>query len=182
MKRLFQISLIVFVSLNFLASDAQAQQFRGLDTSPLDMVYAKEKDSKEPIARVLYSRPQKKDREVFGKLIPFGEVWRTGANEATEITFFRDVVINGEAVEAGRYQLFTIPNESEWTVIINGKTDEWGAYNYDSSADILRADVQTIPIDEAIEAFSMAFAENEEGGIKLQMAWDDTLVELPIEY
>lgn len=181
MKQLFQISLIALFSLSFFAIDLSAQEFRKIDASPLDMVYAKNEETKAPIARVIYSRPQMKEREIFGELIPFDKVWRTGANEAVEIMFFQDVSINGEAVEAGRYQLFTIPNEDNWIVILNSKTDEWGAYNYDESADVLRAEVGVKKLKRPVEVFSMAFAEAEDG-IKLQMAWDKTLVELPIEY
>lgn len=181
MKQLFQISLIALFSFSFFATDANAQEFRKMDASPLDIVYAKNNETKAPIARVLYSRPQKNEREIFGELVPFDEVWRTGANEAVEIMFFQDVMIDGQEVEAGRYQLFTIPSEDKWTIIINSKTDEWGAYNYDDSADVLRTEVEVKNLDKAVEALSMAFA-NEDGNLKLQIAWDETLVELPIEY
>lgn len=91
---------------------------------------------------ITYGRPSVKGRDVFGGLQPYGEVWRTGANEATTITFSDDVTIEGEELNAGTYGLFTIPGEGEWTVIFNNVPNQWGAFDYDSNKDALRVSVQ----------------------------------------
>ncbi|MEM1179100.1 MAG: DUF2911 domain-containing protein [Acidobacteriota bacterium] len=85
-----------------------------------------------------FGRPQVRDRKIWGELVPFDKVWRTGADEATTITFSAPVLIQGEALDAGIYSLFTIPGEGKWTVIFNRQADQWGAYKYDSSQDALR--------------------------------------------
>jgi hypothetical protein len=89
-----------------------------------------------------YGRPQVKDREIWGDLVPYGEVWRTGANEATTISFSDDVTIEGQALPAGTYSLFTIPTEAEWTVIFNKVPNQWGHFRYDAGEDALRVTVE----------------------------------------
>ena len=89
-----------------------------------------------------YGRPNVKDREIWGALVPYGQVWRTGANEATTIEFSGDIMIEGEALPAGKYGLFTIPGESEWTVIFNKVPQQWGAFRYDANEDALRVTVE----------------------------------------
>src|SRR5688572_5077837 len=91
-----------------------------------------------------YSRPSVKGRKIFGTLVPFGQVWRTGANDATKITFSTDVKLGGEAVPAGSYALFTIPTASEWTVILSKVTGTWGSYAYDAKDDLLRVKVKPV--------------------------------------
>src|SRR5690606_15950790 len=83
------------------------------------------------VASITYCEPFKKDRDIFGGLVPYGKVWRTGANEATEITFKKDVTFAGVAVKAGTYSLFTIPEKGEWTIILNPELKQWGSYGYD---------------------------------------------------
>ncbi len=90
-----------------------------------------------------YAQPAVKGRKIWGDLVPFGKVWRTGANGATTITFDKDVKIEGQALKAGKYAIFTIPTETEWTVIFNSKTDQWGAYDYSDKDDVLRVKVKT---------------------------------------
>lgn len=89
-----------------------------------------------------YGRPNVREREIWGGLVPYGEVWRTGANEATTISFSDDVTVEGEPLAAGTYALFTIPGEEEWTVIFNDVAEQWGAYDYDAGQDALRVTVQ----------------------------------------
>ena len=97
-----------------------AQSFRGLDRSPLDMAYfpdnfAHDRGAEDKaIVRVIYSRPQKKGREIFGNKVPYGKVWRTGANEAPELKVYQDITLSGKEVKAGTYALFTLPGENEW--------------------------------------------------------------------
>lgn len=159
--------------------DNDGPNFSKLDVSPLDVVLFRD-ENKEPLARVLYSRPQTRDREIFGKLVPYGEIWRTGANEATEITLYQDMTVADKVIKKGTYSLFTIPQENEWTIILNNSTNIWGAYDYHVEKDVARI---TVPVKRAptkIEALSMTF-EPIENGAKLQIGWDDRYVEVPFK-
>ncbi len=89
-----------------------------------------------------YAQPAVKGRKIWGELVPYGKVWRTGANNATTITFDKDVTIEGQALKAGKYAIFTIPTETEWTFIFNSKTEQWGAYSYSDKDDVLRVKVK----------------------------------------
>jgi hypothetical protein len=127
---------------------------------------------------VEYSKPAKKGREVFGKLVPYGEVWRTGANEATSISFDKDVVVAGKPLKAGTYQLFTIPTADKWTIIFNSKSGQWGAFFYDEKSDVLRVEVSPSRNDAELESLSLSFENAPETG--LLIAWDKTKVFVPI--
>ncbi|UYQ92542.1 DUF2911 domain-containing protein [Chitinophaga horti] len=171
-------------------SFAQDKKLPPLDPSPMDMAYYPAmypyvvKVKGEPgalVARALYSRPQKKGRTIFGDLVEYNKVWRCGANEATEVEFFRPVTIGGKTVPKGRYTLYAIPNESKWTVILNKQTDIWGAYKYEQSMDIVRTDVTPENNADETEAFTLAF-EKANQGANLVMAWDKTRVALPIKW
>lgn len=159
--------------------DNDGPNFSKLDVSPLDVALFRNEDE-APLVKVLYSRPQMRDREIFGKLVPYGEVWRTGANEATEITFYTDMQVGGKTIKAGTYSLYTIPKEHEWTIILNNSTDIWGAYDYHVEADVTRITVPVKQADSPIEALSMAF-EPIENGAKLQIGWADRYVEVPFK-
>jgi len=161
-----------------------------LDKSPMDMSYfptdypilkTQNKTSTAPVARIVYSRPQKDNRSIFGQLIEYNKVWRLGANEATEIEFFRDVNIAGKKVLKGRYTLYAIPTESKWTLIINKDTDTWGAFVYDEKKDLLRTDVPVQNLPSPVDAFSMSFNKTDKG-MDLFIAWDTVGVNLPIEF
>lgn len=172
------------------AAIAQEKKLPPVDPSPMDMAYYPVmypyvcKVKGEPgtlVARAVFSRPQKKGRPIFGNLVEYGKVWRLGANEATEIEFFRPVTIGGRQVPKGRYTLYAIPNETKWTVILNKQTDIWGAYKYEQNLDLLRTDVPVTASGEELEAFSMMF-EKAAYGANLLMGWDKTLVSLPIRW
>lgn len=154
-------------------------KFSKMDASPMDLAMYKDQNDKA-VARVIYSRPQKRNREIFGKLIPYGEVWRTGANEATEITFYEDMKIADAVVKAGTYTLYTIPDEKEWTVILNNKTNTWGAYEYSSKEDKVRINVPVRQAPNTIESLSMAFQESNNGA-DLLIGWDDSYIKVPFE-
>jgi hypothetical protein len=131
------------------------------------------------IARVIYSRPQKAGRTVFGELVEFGKVWRLGANEATEIEFFRDVKIGNKKVLKGKYTIYALVNTSQWTFILNKETDVWGAFKYDEKKDVARVTVPVQKVAEPAEAFSLMF-EKSAIGMDLIIAWDDVTVSLPV--
>ncbi len=134
------------------------------------------------MVRVTYSRPPKKGREIFGKLVPFDKVWRTGANESTEIKFYQDVTILGKTVKAGTYSLFTIPNASEWTIILNSDLDFWGAYSYNEARDILRVNVPVKKSEGVIEDFSIKLQKGKDNEAIMLLGWDTTIVEVPISF
>lgn len=123
-----------------------------------------------------YSRPSVKGRKVFGDLVPWGEVWRTGANEATKITFGAEMTFGGELVAPGTYALFTIPGEKEWTVILNKVAGQWGAYKYDEKNDLLRVKVMPSRLAEPVETFLISVTDLKDDGANLVFAWDTTRV------
>lgn len=174
MKPLIILSFILSL---FVITPSQAQKFSELDKSPLDIAMFRAQD-KTPLVRVIYSRPAKNDREIFGELQSYGEVWRTGANETTEITLYEDMMIGDKKVKAGTYSLFTIPEEQQWTVILNKDVNTWGAFGYKEERDIVRVKTPVRKSDETIESFSMVFQPTD-GGADLLMGWDDTYVKVP---
>ncbi|MEM8928614.1 MAG: DUF2911 domain-containing protein [Bacteroidota bacterium] len=178
MKNLF---VLTFFALALIGMDATAQKFSGLDKSPADIASfpSSYKESGKSV-RVIYGRPQLKGRDM-GTLAPTGKVWRTGANEAAEITFYKDATFGGEKVAAGTYSLFTIPGDGEWTVILNNNLNQWGAYSYDSAADVVRVTSAVSNDGEALEAFSMAFKEVD-GGAHLVMGWGTTRIATPVMF
>jgi hypothetical protein len=177
MKNVF--TLAIFTLALVFSTSLSAQKFSGLDKSPADIAsYPSSYRVSDKAVRVIYSRPQLKGRSL-SELAPAGKVWRTGANEAVEITFYKDVTFGDAAVKAGTYSLFTIPGESQWTVILNKNLNQWGAYSYDKGADVARAMAGVSADEESLEAFSIAFKEVE-NGVHLVMGWGTTRVAVPI--
>ena len=131
---------------------------------------------------VVYSRPSVKGRKIFGGLVPWGEVWRTGANAATKITFGTDVKLEGQAVPAGSYALVTIPGEAEWTVILSKVTGEWGAYAYDEKNDQLRVKVKPTTMAEPVESMTIEVTDLRDASAKLAIVWDKTRVAVKLEH
>jgi|SRR5450432_1912005 Protein of unknown function (DUF2911) len=163
-------------------------RFPLLDKSPMDMSYypanypilrIQDKVTEPLLARLIYSRPQRNGRNVFGELLEYNKVWRLGANEATEIEFFQDVMINGKVIAKGKYTMYAIPAEEKWTMILNKETDIWGAFKYESDKDVVRMDVPVQKQTEPLEAFTMFF-EKAPAGFVLTAAWDNALVSLPV--
>ncbi len=180
--------ILIFAALAFFISGLQAQNFRKVDKSPLDYAYFPDhfahdrKEGDKAIVRVTYSRPAKNDREVFGKLVPFGKVWRTGANENTEIKFYQDVELGGKKVKAGTYALFTIPGEKEWTIILSSDLDYWGAFKYNEKNDVTRFTVPVVSLSEPLENFSIQFDGKGDKQAVMKLGWDKTAVEMPMKY
>ena len=158
-----------------------------IDVSPMDMSYLPEDYAKLnnrknlPVARVIYSRPHKQGRKIFGELLPYGQAWRLGANEATEIEFFQPVKIEGRTMAKGKYILYCIPHKDHWTIVFNNKLFSWGL-EQDSTKDVFRANASiSILRNQSIEYFTMVFRENKKGA-ELLMAWDNIEGRLPIEF
>ena len=136
----------------------------------------------EPLAaRVVYSRPQKAGRTIFGGLVKYGEVWRMGANEATEIEFFKNVRFGGKKINKGRYTLYAIVNETSWTIIINKETDTWGSFKYDAKKDVIRKEVSVMKTETVLESLAMAFEKNATG-FNLVIAWDNVKASVPFTF
>jgi hypothetical protein len=180
--------LFAFVLATLLINMGNAQTFRKADKSPLDYAYLPDhfahdrKEGEKAIVRVTYSRPLKNGREIFGKLVPYGKVWRTGANENTEIKLYQDVELGGKKVNAGTYSLFTIPNEKEWTIILNSDLDYWGAYKYNEKNDVVRFTAPVATLNEPLENFSIQFEPKGEKQAIMRLGWDKTAAEVPIKY
>ena len=126
---------------------------------------------------VTYGRPAKKGRDVYGALVPYGQVWRAGADEATEITFKKDGTLGGKPVKAGTYTLFVIPNEKSWTVILNSQLKQWGAYEYDKhkAKNVLEVPANVKSLGSVVESFTIKI----EGG-QLLFEWDKTQAAVPV--
>lgn len=161
-----------------------------VDKSPMDMSYypnaypvlkIQDKATEPLLARVIFSRPQKNGRAIFGELLEYGKVWRLGANEATEIEFFQNVKIGNTKIKKGRYTMYCIPFAEKWTLIINKETDTWGSFKYDETKDVVRIDVPVQKQSDVLDAFVMAF-DKIPTGAGLIIAWDNFKVVLPINF
>jgi Protein of unknown function (DUF2911) len=127
-----------------------------------------------------YSRPAMKGRKIFGDLVPFGNIWRTGANSATTITFGEDVTIGGTKVKAGKYGLLSIPDKKNWTLIVTKQLDVTSPSAYKQDQDVVRVEAATMNMDYALESFTMQFASIKPNSCELHIMWDKTAVALPI--
>ena len=178
----------VIVSLFFCCCSIGQSKFLAPDKSPLDISYCpnnypilkiQDKTTGNPIARVIYSRPNKNNRVIFGDLIEYNKVWRMGANEATEIEFFQNVKIYNHKIKKGRYTLYCIPFANKWTIILNSNLDVWGSFKYNEKNDLFRVDAPIQKQTETIESLSFLF-EKTDAGYDMKVGWDDVLVSIPI--
>lgn len=129
---------------------------------------------------VQYGAPSVREREIFGALVPYGEVWRTGANEATTFSTTEDLLVAGDTLAAGTYGLFTLPTEGEWAVIFNAVSDQWGAFEYDEGQDVLRVAATPEATAAPVERLAITFEDGPDGGAMLVLAWADTRVAVPL--
>jgi len=130
---------------------------------------------------VVYSRPGVKNRTIFGGIVPYGQVWRTGANQATKITFSTPVKLEGNDVPAGTYALFTIPGETEWTIIISKNAAQWGSFQYHEQDDLVRFKVTPVTLAESIETFTIEFNHIRDESAVLNLVWDKTVVPIHLQ-
>lgn len=177
MKKSTIIASIAFLFCMVFTTNINAQQFRGLDASPMDAAYFPGR-SADKLVKIYYSRPQLKGRDL-ATLAPNGKVWRTGANENPEIIFYKDVKLGDNTIKAGTYSLFTIPGEKEWTIIINSDLNNWGSFAYKQENDVVRLNVPASTAEESLEAFSIAF-EGVDNGVHMHLGWGNTRVAVPI--
>lgn len=166
-----KVSLLLFVfCTSLLAVETQAQE---KPLSPKETVTAKI-DGVE--TEIVYCRPSARGRKMIGGKEPYGKVWRTGANAATTIEFDKPVKIEGKSLPAGKYALFTIPNEDEWTIIINKDFNQQGAYNYDEKKDVLRVSVKPKKTEQFVETFTIKPEKD-----RVTMKWEDTEVAFKVQ-
>lgn len=177
---------LAFIGASFFA--IAQQKPTELDKSPMDMSYwpdnypllkmtGKAKD--QPIARIIYGRPAKNGRTIFGGIVKYNELWRLGANEATEMEIFTPVKIGNKVLAKGRYTLFCVPSENRWTIIVSKDNFCWGSFTYDTKKDVVRAEIKPETTDEVIETFTLYFKEGA-GKVSLVMLWENQRAELPM--
>lgn len=167
---------VMFTLLVFTLTFAQAQNFRGLDKSPMDKTsFPASYRISDKVATITYSRPQLKGR-AFADIISFGKIWRTGANEATELRVFKSIAIDGTEIPTGTYSIFTIFEAEKMTFIINKASNLWGSYTYDEAQDLLRYEVLTTTAEDTLEAFSMVFSGDD--APTLHLGWENTRAEV----
>lgn len=160
-----------------------------VDVSPMDMSYfptdypklkMAKKIATPPLARIVYSRPHLQGRHIFLELLKYGEPWRLGANECTELELFKDATVQGKKVKAGRYVLYCIPQEDKWTIVFNSNIDCW-CLRIDQTKDVAKFDVPVIKTNNSLEYFTMLF-QNADAGASLLIAWDNVEVRLPLSF
>jgi hypothetical protein len=173
---------------NLLKTDS-INPFAPIDVSPMDMSYFPSdypvqkmsgNASGSPVMRVIYSRPHRQGRKIFGSLLKYGEPWRLGANEATEIEFFKPVTIQNKKIGKGKYVMYAIPYQDKWTVVLNSNLNTWGL-KQEPKDDVFKFDIPVQVTDRVVEYFSMVFQKNDNGA-DLVMAWDTTVARLPIQF
>ena len=187
-------NITLLALFGFIAITCFGQEFRGLDKSPMDRAYLPDdfshdrkfaperKLGKSAIIKVDYSRPQKKGREVFGGMVKYNEIWRLGANEATEMKVYKDINIGGKSLKKGTYSMYAIPNKDAWTIIFSSDLDQWGHYSYNKDLDVLRVTTPVLENREVVEELSIQFEDLEEGKAVMYIAWDMIRVELAVSY
>ena len=169
----------IVVALLLFPSSSIAQEAIKARPSPLAITTGRYKDT---YLKIIYSQPHKRGREIFGVTIPYGAVWRTGANEATELTITKDIIINKQPLKAGTYSIFTIPEKEKWTIIINSDLGMWGAYNYNQKIDVMRFEVPVEILDRIVyEPFTILIDQKTDQAT-ISMMWDRIKVSIPIQF
>jgi hypothetical protein len=174
------------ISKDSIVKGELANPYAGVDVSPMDMSYLPADYPKitvkrsTPVARVIYSRPHKQGRKIFGSLVKYGELWRLGANEATEIEFFIPVKIQGKSIPKGKYIIYCVPDSTKWTIVLNSNLYSWGL-TLDPSMDLYRFVIPAEVKNQSVEYFSMIFQATATGA-DLVMAWDNVEARLPLQY
>lgn len=174
MKRLF---LVVLMSGSF-ALTSNAQDFHMPKPSPTVTV---DQGFSTSFIKLNYSRPSVKERVIFGHLVPYGKVWRTGANEATKITFGEDLILAGHPVKSGEYALYTIPGQKEWTIILNKGLSNWGTAGFDKKDDVLEFSVPVKYVKDIQQSFSIHIEDLTDNSCNIVLSWADVQVAIPVK-
>src|SRR6266403_884602 len=177
MRKPIVIASALFTTLTVAGIVLLAQQDKGSRPSPAAKAKCTLADGKR--ITVDYSSPRAKGRKIFGGLVPYGEVWRAGANEATTFVATTDVMVGGTHVPAGSYTIFAIPNKDKWMLVISKKTGEWGTAYPGASEDLARIDMKASTLPSAVENFTIAF-DKTASGCTLRMDWETTRASVEI--
>jgi len=176
MKKIILLVAVFALSIGF-SNQAIAQNFKGLDKSPMDIAsFPSNYRVSEKVIKIIYSRPQLKGRSLE-KLAPLGKKWRTGANEATEVTFYKDVIFGGAAVKAGTYTMYAIPGKNTWTVALSSQLNVWGVYFHKDENDVAKVTIPVKQTEENLDVFSIAIDED----MTINMGWGSTLIRIPVQ-
>lgn len=176
MKKTFLVIATLFFSGIFL-NQAIAQDFKGLDKSPMDLAsYPDNYRVSDKVIKIIYSRPQLKGRSL-SNLAKFGKKWRTGANEATEITFYKDVNFGGTLVKSGTYTMYTIPGETTWTVVLSSQVNVWGVYFHKDENDVAKVSVPVKKSEKIMDLFSIVIDKD----MTIHMGWGDVILSIPVK-
>ncbi len=184
MKKFFIFSLIGIAVIAAIVAFIGFMQLKNTKSfSPEEEVVFNQGDF---AIKVFYNRPSKKGREIYGGLVPYDEVWRTGANEATTFEANKDLLIKGQTLKAGKYSLWTIPRENTWTIIFNSEHGQWGLnskgeVNRNPTLDVLKIDVHAVQQEQEFEQFTIAFEKTGEDA-EMVLIWDKTLVSVPFTF
>lgn len=170
--------LLIFIALFLGFSEISAQQIQMPQASPAAQI--SQKVGLTDVS-VEYSRPSMRGRKIFGELVPYGQVWRTGANAATVLTFSTEVKIEGKSLPAGSYALYSIPGKSTWTMILSRNTKLWGAVGYDASDDVIRFAVKPGKTGQKYETMEVNFVDISDTGASIALKWENTRVKFRIE-
>lgn len=174
-KTLLIINILLFNV--FTLNETTAQDFKGLDKSPMDLVsFPDNYRISDKLIKIIYSRPQLKGRSL-AKLVKLGKKWRTGANEATEVTFYKDVTFGGTAVKSGTYTMYTIPGEISWTIVLSSQLNVWGTYFHEEENDVARITLPVKKLETNIEIFSIVIDKD----MTIHIGWGDILVSIPVQ-
>jgi hypothetical protein len=172
------LAALTFAFVLLMSTNVSAQKFSKLDKSPMDAAaFPRDYKVSDKLIKIVYSRPQLKGRTV-SKLAPNGKVWRTGANEAAELTLYTDMTLGEASIKAGTYTFYVIPGDTEWTAIVSTDLNVWGSYFYDEKNDVARLTVPVTSAEESVEAFSIVFNEAD-NGIHMHLGWGNTRVAIP---
>ncbi|MDB4709103.1 DUF2911 domain-containing protein [Flavobacteriaceae bacterium] len=176
MKKIILLVAVFALTIGF-SNQAIAQNFKGLDKSPMDIAsFPSNYRVSEKVIKIIYSRPQLKGRSLE-KLAPLGKKWRTGANEATEVTFYKDVVFGGTAVKAGTYTMYAIPGKTTWTVVLSSQLNVWGVYFHKDENDVAKVTIPVKQTEENWDVFSIAIDED----MTINLGWGTTLISIPVQ-
>ncbi|MDA8762161.1 DUF2911 domain-containing protein [Flavobacteriaceae bacterium] len=176
MKKTILLVAVFVITIGF-SNQAIAQNFKGLDKSPMDIAsFPSNYRVSEKVIKIIYSRPQLKGRSLE-KLAPLGKKWRTGANEATEVIFYKDVIFGGAAVKAGTYTMYAIPGKNTWTVALSSQLNVWGVYFHKDENDVAKVTIPVKQTEENLDVFSIAIDED----MTINMGWGTTLISIPVQ-
>lgn len=177
MKKTFVLSLVLVLVFG-LNNLVLAQKAIEPKASPMALAKV---NLENTYVSVTYSQPHKRGRVIFGELVPFGKIWRFGANEATQFTTTGDIQVGDQTVKAGTYSVFCIPEKDSWTLIFNTDLGQWGAYQYNPGKDVVKVSVPTAATSEIWEPFTIRFTKPDGKSTTMMVMWDETMISVPIK-